>query len=77
MNPEWLIDACRSLNEVIEFRGEYVIHRYSFSEKNTCDFYAAGPREFRRVLFDVSGVEADAAIEKLRAEIDSHKEAAD
>ncbi|MDG2524667.1 hypothetical protein P6166_04750 [Stenotrophomonas sp. HITSZ_GD] len=69
MDGERAYAGARSRNEVIEFRGKYVIHRYCFSDHDLCDFYASGPG-FRRVVFDVKPEDAQRVISELREMVD-------
>ncbi|HEY0332554.1 MAG TPA: hypothetical protein VGC74_02435 [Stenotrophomonas sp.] len=58
-------------NELVEFRAQYAIHRYRFSDSTLSDFHVSGPG-LRHGVFDVAEDDATAVVKSLRALIDAH-----
>lgn len=58
--------------EVIEHRGRYSIHCYTFPDSEQSDFLVVGPC-FRHVVYDVSADDMEPILARLRAIIDDRQ----
>ena len=59
----------RARNEVVEFRGKYVIHRYCYPDTDLCDYHVQGPN-LKHALFDVERTREPEILADLRAMIE-------